>query len=414
MAFNSKTIATRIRDNLIGGGHDDFEPSSLLLLLKTSSSQQTDDPIAANSKWTKPVDDNRISEPLNDNNCSDISSEVDGGREEEEDFCDFVPGAISSELLWPASSFKVEVIDQYVGPIIKTEDEECELKSEEETYFLLQNEQEEDDEKSPPKSIVSKKKPPITAKPPKVWDCTECGRQFQHHYTYLRHLPTHTDIRDFVCKICGKAFRQLSTLSQHQVIHSKNRPFNCDVCHKDFNRISTLISHRKTHSTVKNFQCHICLKGFHQKGNLRNHVYIHSNERPYRCTLCPKGFNQMSNLVCHTQKTHSVDVAAAAAAAWQCSSCAESFSKRSQLRAHELAKHQIMENNDKNIVKNELDIGQTVDAPNLSESNEILQTIQPEPVIRYHIPILVYPAVVFCIPSSTVASTFPNQFHSSS
>ncbi|XP_037918079.1 uncharacterized protein LOC119655948 isoform X1 [Hermetia illucens] len=175
----------------------------------------------------------------------------------------------------------------------------------------------------------------------KVWECGICSRNFQHQYTLMRHLPTHTNVRNFVCNECGKAFRQLSTLSQHRAIHSVERPYACETCNKSFNRISTLISHRKTHSDVKPFRCHMCHKGFHQKGNLRNHIYIHTNERPYRCTVCNKGFNQMSNLVCHTQKSHSSEFGSI----WTCDRCNMSFSKRTLLRAHELETHHIQGTN---------------------------------------------------------------------
>ncbi|CAB3251626.1 unnamed protein product [Arctia plantaginis] len=136
----------------------------------------------------------------------------------------------------------------------------------------------------------------------KLWECGICSREFQHQYTLMRHLPTHTDERNFHCMACGKSFRQLSTLSQHRAIHSTERPYGCELCNKTFNRVSTLISHRKTHNFEKPYKCHLCPKGFHQKGNLRNHLFTHTNERPYRCNICLKGFNQQSNLVCHKNK----------------------------------------------------------------------------------------------------------------
>ncbi|GLH03961.1 Fez family zinc finger protein erm [Gryllus bimaculatus] len=139
----------------------------------------------------------------------------------------------------------------------------------------------------------------------KLWECGICSKEFRHQYTLMRHLPTHTDERNFKCETCGKGFRQMSTLSQHRAIHSDARPYVCEVCTKTFNRVSTLISHRKTHSAHKPHKCHVCGKGFHQKGNLRNHIFTHTNERPYKCEVCSKGFNQMSNLMCHKVKAHS-------------------------------------------------------------------------------------------------------------
>ncbi|XP_058800319.1 uncharacterized protein LOC131669461 [Phymastichus coffea] len=171
----------------------------------------------------------------------------------------------------------------------------------------------------------------------KIWECGICSKEFRHQYTLMRHLPTHTDERNFKCDVCGKAFRQLSTLSQHKAIHSDARPYVCDFCKKTFNRVSTLISHRKTHSEHKPHKCHLCGKGFHQKGNLRNHVFTHTNERPYKCDICGKGFNQMSNLVCHKVKAH----AHAEKMQYSCGICGKEFPRRFALRSHEEYKHGI-------------------------------------------------------------------------
>ncbi|XP_011865272.1 PREDICTED: uncharacterized protein LOC105560626, partial [Vollenhovia emeryi] len=171
----------------------------------------------------------------------------------------------------------------------------------------------------------------------KIWECGICSKEFRHQYTLMRHLPTHTDERNFKCEACGKAFRQLSTLSQHKAIHSDARPYVCEFCKKTFNRVSTLISHRKTHSEHKPHKCNVCGKGFHQKGNLRNHVFTHTNERPYKCELCGKGFNQMSNLVCHKVKAH----AHADKMQYSCGVCGKEFPRRFALRSHEEYKHGI-------------------------------------------------------------------------
>ncbi|PNF39054.1 hypothetical protein B7P43_G04856 [Cryptotermes secundus] len=169
----------------------------------------------------------------------------------------------------------------------------------------------------------------------KMWECGICAKEFRHQYTLMRHLPTHTDERNFKCETCGKAFRQMSTLSQHRAIHSDARPYVCELCKKTFNRVSTLISHRKTHSEHKPHKCQVCGKGFHQKGNLRNHIFTHTNERPYKCELCGKGFNQMSNLMCHKAHTHGDK------SRYICHLCHKEFPRRFALRSHEEYKHGI-------------------------------------------------------------------------
>ncbi|XP_076168161.1 uncharacterized protein LOC143147112 [Ptiloglossa arizonensis] len=217
----------------------------------------------------------------------------------------------------------------------------------------------------------------------KIWECGICSKEFRHQYTLMRHLPTHTDERNFKCEACGKAFRQLSTLSQHKAIHSDARPYVCEFCKKTFNRVSTLISHRKTHSEHKPHKCQVCGKGFHQKGNLRNHVFTHTNERPYKCELCGKGFNQMSNLVCHKVKAH----AHAEKMQYVCGICGKEFPRRFSLRSHEEYKHGIKYRhptaaqpgmNDPNVIRNKN--VRIVQLPN-GDRNQTIEVRDKDPMI---------------------------------
>ncbi|CAG5054376.1 unnamed protein product [Parnassius apollo] len=84
----------------------------------------------------------------------------------------------------------------------------------------------------------------------KLWECGICSREFQHQYTLMRHLPTHTDERNFHCSACGKSFRQLSTLSQHRAIHSAERPYACEA-HPDETSIGSCGSGRSIPRSVK-------------------------------------------------------------------------------------------------------------------------------------------------------------------
>ncbi|KAJ8728647.1 hypothetical protein PYW07_006343 [Mythimna separata] len=94
----------------------------------------------------------------------------------------------------------------------------------------------------------------------------------------MRHLPTHTDERNFHCAACGKSFRQLSTLSQHRAIHSAERPYACEHQY-------TLMRHLPTHTDERNFHCAACGKSFRQLSTLSQHRAIHSAERPYACEV---------------------------------------------------------------------------------------------------------------------------------
>lgn len=408
----------RIRDNLIGGGTD-FES----LLLEATSAQAHQ--FVSKSKCTllSPADESSNvgggdQTVLCDSNSTSRYSSNDSTSSTvpSVDVCvgpefvtEFGPVPYSEVLLWPTSKGR-ELTNFKPVELIKSK--HCAFESEplgadrphscadESDHSKGQAEAKNNVDQKAEGACVSEQL--INGKLTKIWQCTVCGREFQHHYTYLRHLPTHTNVRDFVCKLCGKAFRQLSTLSQHGVIHSQERPFTCEVCHKNFNRISTLISHRKTHSTVKTFHCHICQKGFHQKGNLRNHIYIHTNERPYRCTLCSKGFNQMSNLVCHKQKMHAAEVASA----WSCSRCAESFAKRHLLRAHELQAHQVEhESSDNSSDRVEENGGAAQDESEKKTAIETVSLENREPMLtipiqpaRYYIPIIFFPSQLYAIP----------------
>ncbi|KAB7498313.1 Fez family zinc finger protein 1 [Armadillidium nasatum] len=120
------------------------------------------------------------------------------------------------------------------------------------------------------------------------------GKEFLHQYTLTRHLPTHTDERNYKCKICGKAFRQMSTLAQHRSTHSEFRPYVCDICTKTFSRVSTLTSHKKIHTDSKP-HTHI------QNGNIPQLV----NNR-FKCSHCSESFSKRAQLRHHEEHTHDV------------------------------------------------------------------------------------------------------------
>ncbi|RXG69331.1 Fez family zinc finger protein 1 [Armadillidium vulgare] len=132
------------------------------------------------------------------------------------------------------------------------------------------------------------------------------GKEFLHQYTLTRHLPTHTDERNYKCKICGKAFRQMSTLAQHRSTHSEFRPYVCDICTKTFSRVSTLTSHKKIHTDSKPHVCHICGKGFHQKTHIQNGNIPQLVNNKFKCSHCSESFPKRAQLRHHEEHSHDV------------------------------------------------------------------------------------------------------------
>lgn len=64
-------------------------------------------------------------------------------------------------------------------------------------------------------------------KPPRIFQCNLCPKQFTKAHNLRSHLPTHIDERPFVCSVCGKAFARLHDRRRHEGLHSGEKKFVC-------------------------------------------------------------------------------------------------------------------------------------------------------------------------------------------
>ena len=71
----------------------------------------------------------------------------------------------------------------------------------------------------------------------------------------LKHILTHSDVKNFECLECGKKFQRKSNLNTHMLIHTDVKNFECFECGKKFKHKSGLNEHMLTHTGVKNFEC---------------------------------------------------------------------------------------------------------------------------------------------------------------
>ena len=134
-----------------------------------------------------------------------------------------------------------------------------------------------------------------------------CNKRFKTKFHLTRHKFTHISVNSFGCDECDKRFKMNSDLSFHKmVVHSHIRPFVCQRsdCNKSFRTKLNLIRHIKTHSSVRNFKCDKCDKKFKTREQLLDHKSVHSSLRPfvYPKSDCNKRFKTKRHLNRHNKK----------------------------------------------------------------------------------------------------------------
>ena len=131
-----------------------------------------------------------------------------------------------------------------------------------------------------------------------LYVCYLCDKQVSSVQQLSRHLLSHPDELNFMCKECNKGFAWKFQLKQHIAQHN-SRPYTCKECGKKFAHKTHLRRHEVVHSGVKPHQCKVCQQSFSRKSSLSRHYFIHTPEKPFVCPVCDKGFNRKGRLKNH-------------------------------------------------------------------------------------------------------------------
>lgn len=155
-------------------------------------------------------------------------------------------------------------------------------------------------------------------KPPKIYSCDICEKQFKKKFRFTEHRLTHSIEKPYSCDQCESKFTSKFSLQRHvKVFHVTEAPLHCSTCGRTFKNSYSLKRHEDIHK--KPFMCDVCGRGFALKNTRDNHALRHSGVRPFACTLCSKTFLAKNKLRSH-MKGHTGDII--------CLVCSKTFSSQ--------------------------------------------------------------------------------------
>ena len=170
------------------------------------------------------------------------------------------------------------------------------------------------------------------------FNCSLCDKGYRERIRIVEHMHvvhfTMGKEKRHICQWCGKAFMRRSCLLRHEKsVHvSKGTLYQCDNCGKNFNTKRRLKIHLLTHSDIKKYSCNVCGRKFGHPSSLWRHTLIHSGEKKHSCSYCDFKCIQLYSLkrhiLTHTgQKPH------------ECDLCGEQFRQIFALTKHKRKHH---------------------------------------------------------------------------
>lgn len=137
----------------------------------------------------------------------------------------------------------------------------------------------------------------------------------------------------FACTIqgCTKSFKKQCKLARHLLSHSNERQFVCKECNSLFQRQDHLKRHSKIHNkTTHEYKCPYedCLSlGFIDNSHLKRHI-SKMHENPHKCLQCSVKFVKKIMLMKHMTMSHKVPPP------FSCETCQKSIYSHGQYEHH--------------------------------------------------------------------------------
>lgn len=146
------------------------------------------------------------------------------------------------------------------------------------------------------------------------YECSECGRKFQHDASAKKHWKKHFQKvpppkkpiprGTFPCDMCDKIFARKDYLKKHMICHEGYKKYKCAHCDKTYARNNALKFHiLTTHTDRQDYPCD-CGKTFSTQQSLMRHQVVHSAVKPLKCLICGLKSSRKDNLLRHIRSFH--------------------------------------------------------------------------------------------------------------
>ncbi|CAM5158812.1 unnamed protein product [Eretmochelys imbricata] len=115
------------------------------------------------------------------------------------------------------------------------------------------------------------------------FQCPESRKRFAENSAQTKHQQFHPGESPYACPDCRKGF----SLTMHRRVHTGKRPFLCPDCGMGFNQRAKLTMHQRAHEGERPN----CRKSFGRRAPLGQPGRAHCGEKPCVCTSSGKRFN---------------------------------------------------------------------------------------------------------------------------